>query len=104
MSDPTKPVEFPPIAIIQRNALEQVRAKVQVYRGRVNFDLRVYYMDELGEWRPTKKGFNLHGALAPELEAMAAKVAAAVRAAQTKSSEAAPPRPEPGPADEGGAP
>jgi len=52
-----KPISVPElIGSIQRTALEQVRGTVVEWRGSRFFDLRTYYMDTEGEWRPTKKG------------------------------------------------
>ncbi|MBW2260484.1 MAG: transcriptional coactivator p15/PC4 family protein [Deltaproteobacteria bacterium] len=43
----------------KRTPTEEVRATVREYRGRTYIDLRIYYMDNSGEWRPTRKGIAL---------------------------------------------
>lgn len=38
---------------------ENIEVNVQTYRGKRFADVRVYYMDKAGDWRPTKKGIAL---------------------------------------------
>ncbi|MCK4358805.1 MAG: transcriptional coactivator p15/PC4 family protein [Candidatus Cloacimonetes bacterium] len=44
------------IGDIQKNCKEVIRASVNNYKGRDIFDLRVFYEDDQGEHKPTKKG------------------------------------------------
>ena len=44
------------IGEIERNPTEVVRVSVSEYKGRKYVDLRIYYKDDEGEWKPTKKG------------------------------------------------
>ena len=71
-----------------RTPTEEVRATVREYRGRTYIDLRIYYMDNSGEWRPTRKGIALSTEFLPELKACVTKFEEEV-AALEKSQEAA---------------
>ena len=57
----THVMEFP------KNAQEMVRISISEYRGKTYGDIRVYYQDDEGEWRPTKKGVTLAPDRIPEL-------------------------------------
>ncbi|MFH1438288.1 MAG: transcriptional coactivator p15/PC4 family protein [Pseudomonadota bacterium] len=52
----------------KKTATEEVRAIIREYRGRLYFDLRVYYVDNDGEWRPTRKGIALSAEFLPEIK------------------------------------
>jgi hypothetical protein len=57
----------------KRNPTEEVRACVKEFKGRAYIDLRIYYMDDKGDWKPTRKGVSLATEYMPELkEAVAA--------------------------------
>ena len=47
------------IAQFEKNATEVVRISLTEYRGHKLIDLRVYYSDDEGQYRPTKKGVSL---------------------------------------------
>jgi hypothetical protein len=47
------------IAQFEKNATEVVRVSLTEYRGHKLIDLRVYYSDDEGQYRPTKKGISL---------------------------------------------
>jgi predicted phosphoadenosine phosphosulfate sulfurtransferase len=47
------------IAQFEKNATEVVRISLTEYRGHKLIDLRVYYSDGEGQYRPTKKGVSL---------------------------------------------
>ena len=47
------------IAQFEKNATEVVRVSITEYRGHKLIDLRVYYSDDEGQYRPTKKGISL---------------------------------------------
>lgn len=51
-----------------KNALEEVRVSVSAYKGKKYVDLRVYYQDDNGEYKPSKKGIAISPDLLPELE------------------------------------
>jgi hypothetical protein len=51
-----------------KNALEEVRVSVSTYKGKKYVDLRVYYQDDNGEYKPSKKGIAISPELLPELE------------------------------------
>ena len=47
------------IAQFEKNATEVVRVSLREFRGRKLVDVRVYYTDDEGEYRPTRKGISL---------------------------------------------
>ncbi len=52
----------------KKTSTEEVRAILREYKGRLYFDLRVYYVDNNGEWRPTRKGIALSADFLPEVK------------------------------------
>ena len=44
------------IGEFQKNTAELVKASWETYKGSSFVDIRAYYEDSTGEWRPTKKG------------------------------------------------
>ena len=51
-----------------KNAREDVRVSLSIYKGRSIIDLRVFYRDGEGEMRPTPRGLSIDRELLPELE------------------------------------
>ncbi|MGH8056282.1 MAG: transcriptional coactivator p15/PC4 family protein [Candidatus Entotheonellia bacterium] len=47
------------VARISKNPTEEVRISLTSYRGHELVDIRVYFQDDQGEWRPTKRGVSL---------------------------------------------
>ena len=47
------------VAKFKRNPTEEVRAGIKEFKGRQYIDVRIYYMDDQGEWKPTRKGISL---------------------------------------------
>ena len=47
------------VAQFEKNATEVVRVSLTEFRGHKLIDLRVYYTDDKGEYRPTRKGISL---------------------------------------------
>jgi hypothetical protein len=47
------------IAQFEKNAKEVVRVSLSEYRGHKLFDVRVYYSDDEGQYKPTRKGVSL---------------------------------------------
>jgi Transcriptional Coactivator p15 (PC4) len=47
------------VARIPKNPTEEVRVALTSYRGHDLIDIRVFFQDEQGEWRPTKRGVSL---------------------------------------------
>jgi len=82
----------------KRNATEEVRATLRTYRGRQYMDVRIYYLDDAGEFKPTKKGINLSVELLGELTRMMENLAKAVQAdaAAAGSAPGTPPTPAAG--------
>lgn len=48
------------IAEIEKNVNERIRVSTQEYKGHKFIDCRVYFVDDTGTWRPTKKGIALN--------------------------------------------
>ena len=44
---------------IERNPTEVIRISLESFKGRDYVDLRIYYQDDAGEWKPTKKGVTI---------------------------------------------
>lgn len=42
-----------------KSSKEEVRASVEEFRGRPIVNIRVFYRDEAGEWKPGKQGLAL---------------------------------------------
>ncbi len=47
------------LAEIKKNEKERIRISVETYRGSQFVDCRVYWEDQEGEWRPSRKGIAL---------------------------------------------
>ena len=56
------------IAQFEKNATEVVRVSLTEYRGRKLVDMRVYYSDDEGQYRPTKKGVSLSVDVYPDFK------------------------------------
>ncbi len=56
------------VSSFKRNPTEEVRAGIKEFKGRRYIDLRIYYMDDQGEWKPTRKGISLATDFMPELK------------------------------------
>ncbi len=56
------------IAQFEKNATEVVRVSLTEYRKRKLVDVRVYYSDDEGEYRPTKKGVSLSLEVYPDFK------------------------------------
>lgn len=44
------------IGEIERSEIERLKVECSNYRGKDFLSIRIYYLAENGEWRPTKKG------------------------------------------------
>jgi hypothetical protein len=47
------------IGDIPRNETEVLRVSAEEYKGRRYVDVRVYFANDEGEWKPTKKGVTI---------------------------------------------
>jgi len=56
------------IAQFDKNATEVVRVSLTEYRGRKLVDVRIYYSDAEGQYRPTKKGVSLSLEVYPDFK------------------------------------
>ncbi|MBN2220527.1 MAG: transcriptional coactivator p15/PC4 family protein [Kosmotogaceae bacterium] len=52
---------------IKRNDTEIVRVSKREYKGHEFIDLRIYYQDDEGDFKPTKKGITINPKLVDEL-------------------------------------
>lgn len=66
------------VATFKRNPTEEVRAGIKEFKGRRYIDLRIYYMDDQGEWKPTRKGISLSTDFMPELKDAVSQIEAAL--------------------------
>ncbi len=64
------------IAEFAKNAMETVRVSISEFRGKTYGDIRVYYKDDEGELKPTKKGITLAPDLIPDLRTAIAELEA----------------------------
>ena len=48
------------IAELEKNQKEKIRISIEEYRGARFVDCRVYWEDDQGEWKPSKKGIALN--------------------------------------------
>ncbi|MEN8154701.1 MAG: transcriptional coactivator p15/PC4 family protein [Acidobacteriota bacterium] len=55
------------IGEIERNETERLRIEVSNYKGVDFISIRIYYLADNGEWRPTKKGITVKPEKADEL-------------------------------------
>lgn len=44
---------------IQKNATEIIRVSKESFKGKDYLDIRIYFQNDEGEWKPTKKGITL---------------------------------------------
>lgn len=71
-----------PTAIIERGPIEQIRFSVQTYKGHRYLDVRTYFENGPGEWKPTKKGVTFALDQLDDLEAAVAALRLAVAGEQ----------------------
>lgn len=67
-----------------KNALEEVRVSVSTFKGKKYIDFRVYYQDDSGEYKPSKKGIAISPELLPELEKAIGKLKEIIEAPDTE--------------------
>lgn len=48
------------ISEIEKNTKEKIRVSIEEFKGHMFVDCRVYFVDDTGTWRPTKKGIALN--------------------------------------------
>ena len=48
-----------PIAEMEKGPTEKIFFNLSEYKGKKYADIRIYYEDDEGEWKPTKKGITL---------------------------------------------
>ncbi|CAB3759343.1 transcriptional coactivator p15/PC4 family protein [Paraburkholderia solisilvae] len=52
---------------VQKNSRERVRISIDQYKGHEYVNIRTWYVDAAGEYRPTKNGVTLKPQLIPQL-------------------------------------
>ena len=55
------------VATFAKNSREEVRVSLDHYNGHDVINLRIWYQDESGEWRPGKQGLVLRREKLPDL-------------------------------------
>ncbi len=50
------------VASMEKNEVESIRVQLKEFDGQQYADLRVWYMDENGEYHPSRKGFTFPSA------------------------------------------
>jgi len=68
------------IHAFQKNALEEIRVSLNVFRGKEYIDIRVFYKGDDGEYHPSKKGVTLSPDLLPDLQEAVKKLEEALEA------------------------
>ena len=58
----------------EKNSAEEVRVSLTTYNGKDYIDIRVFYLADDGEMRPTKKGLTVSVVLLPELSTAVEKL------------------------------
>lgn len=59
------------ITEVEKNMKERIRVSIEEYRGHQFIDLRIYWQDDRGEWKPSKKGIALNSeTIGPVIEAL----------------------------------
>jgi hypothetical protein len=67
-----------PICEIIKNSKETVQFSLEIYRGHKLANLRVYYQDEKGCMRPSRKGISIPISLWPQFRKALGQVEAAM--------------------------
>ena len=75
------------VSSFKRNPTEEVRATLKEFRGRRYLDLRIYYQDDAGEWKPTRKGVSLSTDFMPELKEAILALEGALNAESEEAGE-----------------
>jgi len=75
------------VSTFKRNPTEEVRATLKEFRGRRYLDLRIYYQDDAGEWKPTRKGVSLSTDFMPELKEAVIALENALKVEEEESEE-----------------
>ena len=64
---------------VEKNANEVIRIALTEYRGHELLDVRVYYRDDEGDYKPCRKGVSLRVDMIDDLHAAIEKAAEMVR-------------------------
>ncbi len=58
---------------LERNPTEVVRVSAEEFKGRKYIDIRIYFKNDEGEWKPTKKGVTVQPERLDDLIALLTK-------------------------------
>jgi len=75
------------VSSFKRNPTEEVRATLKEFRGRRYLDLRIYYQDDQGEWKPTRKGVSLSTDFMGELKEAVTAMETALKEEEKEGDE-----------------
>ncbi len=53
---------------LKKTDTEIIRLEITEFRGEQYFNIRIWYLDKDGEWKPTKKGVAIRPSLFPEFK------------------------------------
>lgn len=81
------------VSSFKRNPTEEVRATLKEFRGKRYLDLRIYYQDEAGEWKPTRKGVSLSTDFMPELKEAVMSLERALKVEDEEGADEEAPKP-----------
>ncbi len=68
------------IGFIDLSATQKLIFSVSRFRDRDYLDIRTWYQDQSGEWKPTKKGIHMNLELFADFQNILAELAAALKA------------------------
>ena len=57
------------IAEVRKNSLEVIRVSLSEFKGKIYSDIRIYYLADDDEWKPSRKGLMIPAKQVPELRA-----------------------------------
>jgi hypothetical protein len=66
--------------VLLKNSTEQIHLAVRQYEGREYADLRLFFKDDAGEWKPTRKGLSVSPRLWPAFREGLAELESELRA------------------------
>ncbi len=66
------------IGEIERGETEVMRVSTEEYKGRKYVDVRIYFENDAGEWKPTKKGITIQPEKVEEFLELIKKAGAAL--------------------------
>lgn len=77
--NPKLPQEAAVIGEFEKNSKEVVRVSLQQYAGNDVLNLRIFYRDSNGDWKPGKDGITIRAAQFPQLAALLSEAGKALK-------------------------